>query len=163
MSDDQKIKSIVSQQHNNIILLKNENDNIARDIKNITISNNINTESKLIDDDISNFISKKRDLSILDKDVMERKQRIKRRKLNLSTVDYTTEKFVDITSCIRNYRKIRLLKNKRNSMNVKIVGFINNNIKENENIVDNDINIDKYDQFWVIRDNKQLILGSWRR
>jgi len=169
LSNDHIIKNIISKQHDNCISSKNENNNtninnIKRTVKNDTIDNNVQISLKFIDDNISNFIPRKTDLSILDKDLIERKQRVKRRKLNLSTVDYTAEKFVDISSCSKNYFKIRLQKNKRHSINKRIIGFINNNTEGNKSIDINDnANFDKYDQFWIIKDNKHLIIGSWKR
>jgi len=84
-----------------------------------------------------------------------------KRKLNLSTIDYTTEKFIDFKKCNINYRKIRLNKNRMHSINTKIIGFINNNV-EMKSINIDDENIDIYDQFWFIKEKRQLIAGSWR-
>lgn len=118
---------------------------------------------KFIDNDISNFITNKSNIEEQEKLIIERKQCIKRRKLNLSTIDYTTEKFIDIKKCNNNYRKIRLKKNKYYSKGTKIIGFINNNIELNKNIFIENENIDKYDKFWIIKENRHLIIGSWRR
>ena len=80
--------------------------------------------------------------------------------MNLSTIDYTTEKFIDIKKCSSNFRKIRLNKNKHYNKNTKIIGFLTNNNDINDITSEN---FDKYDQFWVIKENNQLIIGSWRR
>jgi len=132
-------------------------------VENKIINTDRISNTKLIDDDINNFIPKRSNVSALDNDLIERKQRIKRRKLNLSTIDYTTEKFVDIKSCKSNYHKLRLNKNKVYSKNTKIIGFLNNNIEEENGIENYDESIDKYDQFWVLKENQQLIFGSWKR
>ncbi|ORX87074.1 hypothetical protein BCR32DRAFT_289610 [Anaeromyces robustus] len=165
-SKSRYIENIVLEQHNNNISTMNEDNikknNIKQKKENKSISNNDLQYIKFINDDINNFIPKKRELSLLEKEIMERKQRIKRRKLNLSTIDYTTEKFIDFKKCNTNYRKIRLNKSKIHSVNTRIVGFINNSV-EMKNINYDDEKIDIYDQFWFIKERRQLIAGSWRR
>jgi DNA mismatch repair protein MutL len=161
--EKKKIIKLVSEQHNsNVNLVNKENvSKISNKIKsNKSKSGDDKSYLKFINEDIGNFIQKRSVLGEQEKDIIERKQRIKRRRLNLSTIDYTTEKFIDIKKCSSNFRKIRLNKNKHYNKNTKIIGFLTNNNDINDITSEN---FDKYDQFWVIKENNQLIIGSWRR
>ncbi|ORX44339.1 hypothetical protein BCR36DRAFT_128317 [Piromyces finnis] len=162
---DKHINNIIKdQQLEKISFINKEKTNCTANFQNID-SSTIKTyeirNQKFIDNDISNFLLMQNNTSVLEKDTVERKQSIKRRKLNLSTIDYTTEKFVDIKSCKNNYHKVRLNKNKIYSKNIRIIGFLSSNTGKEQNIEYNENN-DKYDQFWVIKDDKQLIVGSWK-
>jgi len=91
---DKTIRDVVKEQHlENMPFISNgiTSSDINLKVENKIINTDRISNTKLIDDDINNFIPKRSNVSALDNDLIERKQRIKRRKLNLSTIEYTTE------------------------------------------------------------------------
>lgn len=90
-----------------------------------------------------------------------------------STLNYSVEISIDIPNCRRNYKKFIKRENdppqqqqqqqqhtliQKNK--VKVVGFINNKDIVLEDKLDSK---DDTDHLWIIKDNNQLVLGSWKR